>query len=550
MIFWKTWLPLGLAAFALVIFNLGLNQRLRPQPDPIPFGFPYHEDFSGVTHVPYDEFGGDWEIRDEALVQLSATGWDLMAFAPLDMPLNQQYKFEATLQFLGGSMGGGLVFNAQQTTTRQQSHMVRFNVGDEQVHVIYGYFGDDSNYVGQGSAVLDISPDDNRPHRLGVYVTGESYAIVLNNDEILAKDIPIIYETGAVGFITATSQVAFDNVSVTEDALATVETPDNQLVAATFSFDGEGDEQVLWQPITGRWVHQNDTLTQQRIDGFDFINIYQQPIRHPMRLRISLRHIDSPGGGILFNLPTSDSKNGGHMVRYVDDADYMTWGAFNNMGDFEGQGSLAVPPAGQGDHTLEVVLNGSSYDVILDGQTIAVNIPTINPGDSGYIGLTSSQSEVAFDYVAIFSTTNVTEDDLTLIDEVSATGLAGDQYSIQVDMSEFPDHPDAQAGLIFHTDAQGNLGYSVQVIPSDQTLVWGYYDDDGNFQQEGSRVVELTGDLPNHLRLIVNYDAYSIEFNGETVAEAITLNHHYGWISLTALGGPFTFSNLNLEIGD
>ncbi|MEZ4667032.1 MAG: hypothetical protein R3E39_03780 [Anaerolineae bacterium] len=166
-----TWLPLGLAIVALVVLNLGLYTRLSSQPEPLRFNFPYTENFSALSVDEYELFGGDWEIRDETLVQLSTSGYDLMSFVPIDIPPEQNYTYESSLRYLGGIMGGGLIFNAQQITSRQKSQMLRFNVDNGVMWLIYGYFGDDSNFVGQGSAALDIPLGDPNWHRLRVKLT-------------------------------------------------------------------------------------------------------------------------------------------------------------------------------------------------------------------------------------------------------------------------------------------------------------------------------------------------------------------------------------------
>lgn len=80
--FRSTWLPLGVGALALLVLNLGLYTRLATQQVTAAvtqqFSLPYYEDFSVVSSVPYEEYGGDWEIRDEMLVQLSCKRRDFI----------------------------------------------------------------------------------------------------------------------------------------------------------------------------------------------------------------------------------------------------------------------------------------------------------------------------------------------------------------------------------------------------------------------------------------------------------------------------------------
>lgn len=309
--FRKTWLPLGLAALALAILNLGMytrlaSQQVRVAADREQFTLPYREDFTTVVDVPYEEFGGDWEIRDQRLVQLSTSGYDLTAFIPLTLSAGQDYRFEAGLTFLGGSMGGGLLFNAQQVTSRQQSHMARFNVDAGQLWLIYGYFGDDSDFVGQGSVGLSIVPDDTASHRLGVQTRGATYMLTLDG-VILAQDIPLQYQGGAVGFISATSQMAFDDVLVDRSLEVPLESASSVPEAAPAetlalltgelvfndTFDNPSGAESDWRPISGTWAFAAGAYLQQQAEGFDLSAILSAADDHAAD---SERHLAAPTG--------------------------------------------------------------------------------------------------------------------------------------------------------------------------------------------------------------------------------------------------------------
>src|SRR5262249_21379354 len=155
----------------------------------------------------YTVWGGDWSIKDQTLVQVSTTGYDLGTIIPLKIPAGQAYQLSTKLRFLGGSMGGGLLFNVQQDTSRQKSQMARFNVDGGKLYVIYGYFGDDSNFVGQGSAPVNLDPNNGDWHTMSVLVGDKTYAIQLD-DQTVAAEIPTQYQGGAVGLDVSTSQVA------------------------------------------------------------------------------------------------------------------------------------------------------------------------------------------------------------------------------------------------------------------------------------------------------------------------------------------------------
>lgn len=598
--FRSTWLPLGLGALALLVLNLGLYTRLATQQVASAvmqqFSMPYYEDFSVVSSVPYEEYGGDWEIRDEMLVQLSTSGFDLMTFVPVAVAPDQPYAFETTLRYLGGSMGGGLMFNAQQTTSRQQSHMVRFNVDAGQLWLIYGYFGDDSDFVGQGSASLEIAPDDANPHQLRVQVGADGYALFVDGRPV-ASGVPLVYRGGAVGFVTAASQVAFDDIRIDSELAAVesvvpapvepaVETSDiPPEVAAPFvtedvvladAFDGSGGDS-LWRPISGDWRTEAGQFMQVLPQGYDLSALHTQPVTYPLSLQVRFSHLQGAGGGLLFNLSTPDNKNGGHMVRYVDTGDVIAWGYFDAAGVFNGQGSASVAPAGAAPHTLTVRTDGDTYAVMVDGVMVVDGVPVVDAVTPGYIGLTASQSVVAFDEVVVagdtaaaspqVSTANIdaalasgdwvvdngviTQQATESTDYVAGTGLAGEQFTVSVDIKLPDDNPDAGAGIIFHMDGRDDrsMGHMVRFGSGGQELFWGHYDAAGIFTGEGGIPLNIIPGEPQNLLLVVYEDRFDIQVNRQTVVEAIPIERGSGWIGLLSFSGPVTFSNVSLQLG-
>ncbi len=591
--FRSTWLPLGLAVVALIILNLGLYGWLSaaPQSQNMPLAFPYREDFATQHDVQYLAFGGDWTIRDARLVQISTSGYDLGTLIPLQIPDDQPYYFETTLQLLDGTMGGGVMFGAQQTTSRQQSHMARFNVDAGKLWLIYGYFGDDSNFVGQGSAELALAPDNHDPHRLRVEVGTATYALLLDGT-VVASEIPLLYRGGTVGFITSTSQVAFDDIVV--DALttptpaavptaipATVPTvPPAGEMQSVFSdsFENPAGGPSLWLPISGDWTVADGSLVQQQKDGYDFADIYQQPVSQPYSLRVTFHHLDGSGGGLLFNLPTPNRKNGGSMVRYFDPGDSLVWGYFDDAGNFNGQGNATVSLAGQGVHTLEILAANQSYTVRLDGVDVASGIPLTAAQPSGYFGLTTSQSAVAFDDVSVYASggttisdvamsdipTNaatgtwsvsqnvITQSDTPLADYVAGTGIAGEVFTISVDILLPADLADAGGGIIFHMDGRDDprQGYMVRFANGGSQVFWGHYDEQGVFQGEGNVPLTLAPGVVHTLLLHVHRDDYDILVDGTLSVQAVPITRHSGWIGLISFGGPVAFSNVQLQLGE
>lgn len=592
----STWLPLGLALASLVILNVGLYTRLAFQPLPPRFEIPYYEDFSALTLDQYEIFGGDWEIRDQSLVQLSTSGYDLLNFVSINIDPEQPYIFESSVRYLGGTMGGGLIFNAQQTTSRQKSHMMRLNVDADKLWLIYGYFGDDSDFISQGSAPLSIPVDDSTPHRLRVEVSDTRYALLVD-DVVMVRDIPLMYRGGAVGFISATSQVAFDDVKVdapsapaiTQEITQPTEqvqqaptaAPDSESQAPllTDTFDGEGGA-ALWQPISGEWRFEQGAYTQTQAEGFDLSSVYQQTFSPPLTVQATFQHQTGVGGGVLFNLPNGDTKNGGYMVRYFEDGSVIAWGYFDENGVFNGQGSVGVSLPQTTSHTLAVSVSDESYAVNLDGVELAAGIPLYAPLASGYVGLTASQSVVTFDNfnvsdarvgAEVGTTTSaatidaalasgqwvvegstITQTDTAKTDFIAGTGLAGERFTISVQITLPTDTPDSGAGIVFHMEGRDDpkLGYMVRFGSGGKELFWGQYDEQRNFIGQGGIPVDLTAGTAHELMLTVRDTSFDIRLDGVAIVEAIPIVRNSGWIGLVSFSGPVYFSNVNIKLGE
>lgn len=603
--FRSTGLPVLLTLLAIVLFNFGLYTRLGAQPKVDLFSIPYTEDFTAITESPYEEFGGDWEIRDQMLIQMDTNGFDLTSFIPLTVPEEISYRFGATLQYFGGSMGGGLLFNAQQVTSRQKSHMVRFNVDNDQLWLIYGYFGDDSDFIGQGSIPVEMETTDNTPQRLELVVTADTYNINLNN-EIVVQDIPLNYVGGAVGFISASSQISFDDVVVIpianeteavesqpEPVVESAEQPTTESVIFdapdtvflneelyTDTFENWGVGEVRWRPINGNWTYEDNAMVQTQTELFDLSNIYQNPVTYPMTYLAKFRHLEGVGGGLLFNLKLPNATENGYMVRYISDADVIAWGYFDDTGAFNGLGSVDVPPPGNAQHSLGVAVANGQFDVLLDGNTVATNIPLHEEVTPSYVGLTASQSMVAFDEVNIYGevsrvegvTTTTTanidsaaatgtwtiedtvilQSDTEATDYVAGTGLAGEQFTVSVNIRFDNDFDDAGAGIIFHMAERDNpvSGNLVRFANHGRGIFWGQYDENRVFTGAGDATLNDDAVETISLKLVVRQTNYDIWADDQLVSENIPLDSNSGWIGLVSFRGAVAFSDFNIVLGE
>ncbi len=592
----KTVLPVLIAFVILVLFNLGLYFRLSAHSASYELAFPYQNGFETTDVLTFPSFGGDWDVRDDTLVQISTTGFDLGILIPLDIEPAQAYRYSVDMRYLGGSMGGGLIFNSQNGRNRQQSHMLRFNEDDERLWIIYGYFGDDSNFIGQGSIPLEVLPDDAAWQNLGVLVGQESYGVTYNGD-LLVDDIPLEYQGGAVGLITSASQITFDNLVVEAwdsnmvepapleaTAIPATSTPDpvevnlDQPSIFVDDFAGGENEPGLWLPFSGEWQFVDGTFTQNQPDGFDLGAGYNRAFGD-VTVSTTFRHLEGQGAGVLFNMEEPDSQWNAHMVRYVHDDNFLFWGYFDAEGNFNGQGSVPVTPPSNDTHSLSVINDGLSYSVVLDGQLIAPNIPIMVRGD--YVGLVVAQSRVAFDNFNIsgngasviaepevsastptqgLNLNSVTGDwefgDVIMqgatdaVDYIAGTGVAAETFSVSV-MITLPDLDDAGAGLVFHMNGRDDIsnGEMIRFGSGGSEIFWGVYDENANFEGRGGAPLEIDWSQPHQLTLNVSTDTYDVLIDGEILVTDLPVRGEFGWIGLLSYRGEVTFSDFALSIG-
>jgi len=604
MSFRTTLLPIILAFSTLIVFNMGLYTRLRaaPQPTIELLALPYSADFAHDEQTVYRSFGGDWENRDQSFVQISTNGYDLGSVIPISIPSDQPYQFETRLRFLGGTMGGGILFNVQQPTSRQNSHMARYNIDSGTVYLIYGFFNE-TGFEGQGSVALTIAPDDTAWHTMAVQVGNGTYTLLIDG-QVITEQIPLRVQGGSVGFITSTSQVAYDDVQVSEwigqsalvmpSELIAQPAPDTIEVQTAAPVEGIVDLATLvplyidqftgslgdlrWNPFSGTWEIQNEALVETNPNGFDFSAGSLDAFPAMQAYRVTLRHIQGVGGGLLFNMAQPNLLNGAVLVRYIDN-NVITWGSYNDAGVFVGLDGRTVGESGDTAHTLAVVLDrtASTYAIVLDGAPIVSGIRYTPQGD--HIGLTASQSVVAFERVEVFGaaadsqstpvvevtpavSTNtielstitgawvndngvITQSNEAAVDSIVGVGVAGQVFTVSVSILLPSGIADAGAGLVFQMrgrDDQTN-GQIVRLGSGGNEVLWGRFDQTSIFQGQSGIRLNLTPNTPHRMTLTVRADTFDIDLDGTTVVNNVSLSTAWGWIGLVAFGGPVVFSD-------
>ncbi|MEZ4668493.1 MAG: hypothetical protein R3E39_11300 [Anaerolineae bacterium] len=544
-----------------------------------PLQLPYSEDFEQVDRLRYRQFGGLWKVQDGALLQSIENDSDLMAVLPVRILPEQSYHLETHITFRSGNSGGGLMFNLEHPDNRREGHMVRFGADAGSTYIVYGYFDELVNFTSQGGGAFDFtsSPDG---VVLAVEVIGDHYTITVN-DQTAAVDVPVLYHGDNLALTTWFSQVAFDDVTVRtlEPVVpaAIVNTPVPEFIAQaatpvivnslTTGFSTRFDaavDQSKWQPISGNWMFEPGALVQTQGEGYDHSITYLEPFsQYSLTARFNQRA--GSGGGVLFNMPQADSQAGAHMVRYFPD-NQLVWGYFDANLMFQGQGNATIAEPGVTSHQLQVHTNGSTYDIQLDGQAVANDIPLTSRG--GYVALTSSTSIVAFEQLDIQplnvqsnNTLVVPIGDWTVNDKTitqnrtdnvhfnRATGVYGETFTVSADITLPDDAAEpVSGGLAFHANSTDNpAGGLVVRLHADQQVTWGTLDADNAFQQQGSVPVG-SGSGTHNLMLRVQKSAYDIVLDGQVIAISLPLEASAGWLYFDAVGGPVTFRNFNMNL--
>ena len=547
-------------------------------------GLPFRETFEGGGAERWAASGGDWAVRDGALVQRGAADQSQVKMAPLHLDAAQPFQLAVDIR----GPEGGLLFNAQRGDSHQQSHVVRLSVENHILYAMYGYFTGGGAFVRQGESPLAPAAAGTDTYRVGVWVDGDHYHVLVNGS-VVAVSLPLQHQRGNVGLIASAPLVLFDNLEAERwqpegASVAVAPTPAPVLVAEVVDVSAVGDLHFSasfgpdetgssrWQPLTGDWVFEPGALVQQQPDGFDHGVSYADTFEM-YALRVTLAHRARAGGGVLFNMPNRNNLRGAHMVRYFQQGNVLAWGYFDETGAYVGQGSAAVPVAGTDSHLIEVRSGPDSYMVSVDGVLVASSVPLVSK--RGYIGLTASESVVAFEAVEVYAlgerqgaasavalsadagewvsgggaAAQVSSEPLEF---VAGTDIVADTFRVSADVwlpaTELVE--DAGGGLVFHMRAQHDhaLGHMVRFANGGRELVWGLYDAQGAFEQVGEAELNLEEGVPHTLTLTVRSSNYDIEVDGEPVVSRLLVESGDGtslggWIGLVAYRGPVVFSD-------
>jgi hypothetical protein len=326
-------------------------------------------------------------VADDRLVQQQATGYDRIIShgdvfaAPATLRVSFQHR--------EGS-GGGVLFYMPQQISRNGAHMVRY--ADDERALFWGYFDEEGVFTGQGSAQVP-APGTAR-HTLEIISDEQSYAVRLDK-RLIVQGVPLVSQQGHIGLVASQSVVAFDPVELfAADVapLASIEPiTDSTSLSSTLNL---GDLSF----VDGDWTQEGATIRQTDPAATDFVSLTGVAAEtYSLSVTITLADdsgVPDVGGGLIFHMPGRQEKQGAHMVRFGGAGSEIFWGYFDEGETFVGQGQADLESAPGAPLTLALMVSRDSYSVLVDGATVARDIPLQN--DGGRIGLLSFRGPVTF----------------------------------------------------------------------------------------------------------------------------------------------------------
>ncbi|MFN8442649.1 MAG: hypothetical protein U0175_17880 [Caldilineaceae bacterium] len=341
-----------------------------------------------------------------------------------------------------------------------------------------------------------------------------------------------------------------------------------------------------WHPISKGWRIENNGLVQSDTSGFDQSVIYTGNTFRNYAFEAAITHIEGTGAGMLFNIPSAGRINGAHMVRFSERrAGGIFWGYFDENGKFIGQGYATVEDPGTQLHRLRVESWETTYSLYLDDRPLVENLSLQTVRNDGYIGLITSQSSAAYDWVTVgnvedarvvsatpvsnpvqssqtFADQRIVNGDWTVTngtytqnipdaaDYILNTGIYASDYTAEA-LITLATKPDSSGGLVFHMPDRGRKSgaFMVRIIRGGAAIFWGSFDESGTFLGRASAELPKSEDSIYHLVIRVAGNRLAISVDDQEIAKDILMPRSEGWIGLLAFGGPITFSDVKITVG-
>ena len=633
-----TILPALLIVFVLVFFNWRLRSRFAPEESFSTFDLPYYQPFDDVPVNRWFMSGGKWLVEAGALVQTDSSAEVAKIFVPKWLAEGEPYQLAVELTLSEGAQAAGVNFNAQYPEIQRDHERVYVSHEGDHLELLAGVADEEGGF--QASARVPL-PANANTIKLDLLVRGTTYDVLIDGEPLLQNQ-PLTYFDGLVGLFAINGPTKFDDLSIEvlddsftlelstlEPELVTaVETDEGSLLYASSFSEGTADG---WVPFSGDWRVEDGRLTQFDANGYDFGIGYEGQIFQSYSVQTAFNHLAGTGAGLLFNMASPSQLKDAHIVRYSDRSDSVGYGYFDENGVFNSQGYSSVSAPAADEHVFKVVSGESSYDLYVDNQIIASEIPLYR--NNGYIGLLTAKSTAAYSLIEVTTllkdpsanngeaaadlpaeqavatpepdavSANIAEPipdtaATTTVAAVSsaeaptvetvgesvandsglstvgldgwvtisgqwaseegnivqtdkdgfdlATGFAGETFSA-VDLAVAVEHLDGVgAGLLFNMPTADALQGAHMVRYADWTdaIVWGYFDELGQFIGQGYAKIEPPADRAHVLRVVSGDGSYAVFLDGEQLAVDLPLFSNSGHIGLITSKAKASFGSI------
>src|SRR5690606_27802985 len=121
---------------------------------------------------------------------------------------------------------------------------------------------------------------------------------------------------------------------------------------------------------------------------------------------------------------------------------------------------------------------------------------------------------------------------------------AYEQFILRV---QFSHREGAGAGVLFNMPQTDSL-HNAQIVryQDENNLVWGYFDDEGIFQQQGSTPVMNPETSSRILEVATNGSSYGIMLDGRPITVGVPLHSTNGYIGLTTSNAIAAFEQVEI----
>jgi hypothetical protein len=152
---------------------------------------------------------GLWEFKNQSYNQNDLGKFDLYSF--YSRPVAGDFTIQASVTYVQGDMGAGLIFNSPGKDKKNGAQMVSY-VG-KGTFFQWGYYDASGIFQYQGGKGV-ASGGDGKAHIIAVKITGNTYDVSLDGVAMGTK-MPLFSPVGGyAGLLASTSQVVFDNVKI------------------------------------------------------------------------------------------------------------------------------------------------------------------------------------------------------------------------------------------------------------------------------------------------------------------------------------------------